>query len=209
MLRFAVARVLRACGTAARGPASAAGGSAGGAGRVLARATPAAVALAAWSQARRSACEEEEEAARGAAVVPTQAGDLAASSHRLITGKDKAPERVPLVPIFQTRVWRVVGDGDAAKAGDWIFHDMGLDKGGNLCYACKMADAMQVFHTREDLAKAMVEALPEGATCKPFCFRVQIPGTQPAIFAAPSPAFRDLWIHELAELTRVTPPSLQ
>merc|ERR1712060_22442 len=64
------------------------------------------------------------------------------------------------------------------------------------------AGAVQVYHTRDDLAKASVEALLEGATCRPFCFCVLVPGSQPVIFAAASPAFRELRMQEFARVAQ-------
>jgi len=124
-------------------------------------------------------------------------GEFQARNRRIKIRKDMEAEHAP---VFQTRLWRVVRDGDAMKASDWIFREMWLDKSGNLCYSSKVADAMQVYHTQDDLAKAMVEALPEGAACKPFSFCVQVPGFQPAIFAAGTHSARELWMEELVEV---------
>lgn len=115
-------------------------------------------------------------------------------------GEEVEPTAAP--PVFQTRVWQAVAGGDIKKAVDWESQDLGLDQGGNLCCIGKGGGAARVYHTREDLAKASVEALPEGAACWPFCFCVQVPGSQPVVFAAASPAFRELWMHELASVVQ-------
>jgi hypothetical protein len=129
--------------------------------------------------------------------------DSKVRNRRLSICKEKESEHAP---VFQTRIWRVVRDGNAMESGDWIFREMWLDKMGNLCYLCQVVGAMVVYHTRDDLAKASIEALPEGAACMPHSFCVQVPGFQPAIFAAGTPSHRELWMQELAELTQPATP---
>jgi hypothetical protein len=97
-------------------------------------------------------------------------------------------------------VQQAVRGGDIRNSSDWVLQDLALDQTGNLCSIGKMAGA--VYHTRDDLAKASVEALPEDAACMPFCFRVEVPGCQPIIFAATSSAARDLWMQELASVAQ-------
>mmetsp|Transcript_4862 Transcript_4862/g.12995 ORF Transcript_4862/g.12995 Transcript_4862/m.12995 type:complete len:202 (-) Transcript_4862:246-851(-) len=186
-------RALRARGPASRRFASASGRSSSAAGGVLAvAAAPAAAALLSWSQLRAA---DRSEAPGG----PRPARSRAHVS--LAEGEEAEPSSRP--PVFlQTRVWQVVAGGDIGKADDWESQDLGLDQGGNLCCIDREASAVRVCHTRDDLAKASVEVLPEGAACRPFCFCVRVPGSQPVIFAAASPAFRELWMQELARVAQ-------
>lgn len=182
----AAARALRASGPAPRRLASARGGAASAGG--LLAAAPAAAALVAWLKAGGG-----EEATGGSRAAHAQV-------HTSEAGGEEVKPAAAL-PVFQTRVQQMVRGGDVRNASDWVFQDLGLDQSGNLRCIGKVGDAL--YHTREDLTKASVKALPEGAACVPFCFCIQVPGSQPVIFAAASSAARELWMQELASVARM------
>jgi len=132
-------------------------------------------------------------------VWPDMPTSVAAAPPQESGGEEGEPAAA--LPVFQTRVQQGVMGGDMRNAGDWVFQDLGLDQSGNLCCIGKVGDAL--YHTREDLTRASVRALPEGAACVPFCFCIQVPGSQPVIFAAASSAARELWMQELASVAKM------
>jgi len=105
-------------------------------------------------------------------------------------------------PKFKAKLWKLKGDGDSMREGDWFERDMWIAKNGSLVYFSPKEHTDLVYYTAADIARAKVVAVEDGKAFKPFTFQVQLPPTgevefAPGEFAAESEEMRTKWMSEL------------
>jgi len=106
--------------------------------------------------------------------------------------------------MFKAKLWKLKGDGDCMKEGDWFEREMWMAKNGSLVYFSPKDDTDLVYYSANDVARAAVTAVEDGKACKPFAFQVQLPPTNgvefaPGEFAAESEELRKQWMSELTK----------
>merc|ERR1719350_2426806 len=75
--------------------------------------------------------------------------------------------RDEFAPNFKATLWKVKGEGDKMKPGDWFEREMWVSKNGSLVYWSPKEERELIYYTHADLARATVSKIPDGTSCRP------------------------------------------
>lgn len=109
-------------------------------------------------------------------------------------------------PAHKGKLWKLKGEGDAQRPGDWFEREMWIAVNGSFVYYSPKEERSLVYYTSADILHATITELGDNDACRPFAFQILLPpsceGLQfaPGVFSAPSEQDRARWIAEFRKL---------